>query len=141
MKMAPASLALVFAGVVGAHNGIMAYGNRTGLFQLQRVHATKNFQDLIHTYFGLKLPHIKIAVTGSGRVAHGILEIMNLLGVHDVEPEDYVSRNFSYPVYVHLKGGNCIKIKPAVLITGMIFIKIHLIIPVCLKNIFPIPIY
>src|SRR3982750_3354657 len=26
-----------FAGVVGAHNGMLAYGNRTGLFNLQRV--------------------------------------------------------------------------------------------------------
>jgi hypothetical protein len=59
---------------------------------------------LIHTYFGLKLPNIKIAVTGSGRVAHGILEVMNLLGIHEVEPEEYMSRDFTYPVYAQLKG-------------------------------------
>ncbi len=68
-----------FAGIVGAHNGMMAYGNRTGTFHLDRVNSGKNLQHLIHTYFGLKLPNIKIAVTGSGRVAHGVLEIMNLL--------------------------------------------------------------
>lgn len=95
-----------FAGVVGAHNGIMAYGNRTGAFHLDRVNARKSFQHLIHTYFGLKLPNIKIAVTGSGRVAHGILEIMNLLGVHEVEPDQYLSKSFTYPVYVHLKGAD-----------------------------------
>ncbi len=93
-----------FAGVVGAHNGMMAYGNRTGLFHLDRVNSNKTFNDLIHTYFGLHLPPIKIAVTGSGRVAHGVLEIMNLMGIHEVEPEDYVERTFPYPVYVHLKG-------------------------------------
>jgi saccharopine dehydrogenase (NAD+, L-lysine-forming) len=95
-----------FAGVVGAHNGIMAYGNRTGAFHLERVNSTKSFQHLIHTYFGLKIPPIKIAVTGSGRVAHGILDIMNLLGIHEVEPEDYLKRDFVYPVYVHLKGAD-----------------------------------
>jgi saccharopine dehydrogenase (NAD+, L-lysine forming) len=95
-----------FAGIVGAHNGMMAYGNRTGLYKLDRVNSGKNLQHLIHTYFGLKLPAIKIAVTGSGRVAHGVLEIMNLLGIHEVEPEDYVERDFSYPVYVHLKGAD-----------------------------------
>lgn len=95
-----------FAGVVGAHNGMMAFGKRTGNFELQRVNSSKNLQYLIHTYFGLHLPAIKIAVTGSGRVAHGILEIMNLMGIHEVEPEDYISRNFEYPVYVHLKGSN-----------------------------------
>lgn len=100
-----------FAGIVGAHNGIMAYGNRTGAFNLKRVYQQKDFKTLIHTYFGLKLPNIKIAVTGSGRVAHGILEIMNLMGVIEMEKEDYLSREFAYPVYVQLKGGDLYKRK------------------------------
>ena len=95
-----------FAGIVGAHNGMMAYGNRTGLFKLQRVGTVNSFQKLIHTYFGLKVPVIKIAVTGSGRVAHGVLEIMNLLGIHEVEADEYLEKKFSYPVYVHLKGAD-----------------------------------
>ncbi len=93
-----------FAGVVGAHNGMMAYGNRTGAYSLQRVNASKSLQQLVHTYFGLKIPPIKIAVTGGGRVAHGILDIMNLLGIHEVEPDDFLKKEFVYPVYVHLKG-------------------------------------
>jgi len=95
-----------FAGIVGAHNGIMAYGNRTKEFKLSRVKEVKDYMDLIHTYFGLKLPNIKIAITGSGRVAHGILEIMNLMDVQQVEPDEYTSRSYAYPVYVHLKGGD-----------------------------------
>ena len=95
-----------FAGIVGAHNGMMAYGNRTGKFQLQRVSTVNSFQKLIHTYFGLKVPLVKIAVTGSGRVAHGVLEIMNLLGIHEAEPEEYLAKKFAYPVYVHLKGAD-----------------------------------
>ncbi len=95
-----------FAGIVGAHNGIMAYGKRTGSFNLERVSGVKDYRELIHTYFGLKLPPVKIAVTGSGRVAHGILEIMNLMDVQEVEPDEYLSRDFDYPVYVHLKGNN-----------------------------------
>ncbi len=95
-----------FAGVVGAHNGMMAYGNRTGLFKLERVFKQRSFRDLIHVYFGLRLPNVKIAVTGSGRVAHGILEIMNLLGIHEVEPDDYLKRRFSYPVYTQIKGAD-----------------------------------
>lgn len=93
-----------FAGIVGAHNGMMAYGKRTGTFQLGRVSEVDDYRELIHTYFGLKLPKIKIAVTGSGRVAHGVLEIMNLMGIHEVEPFDYLHKQFDYPVYVHLKG-------------------------------------
>ncbi|MCZ2222065.1 MAG: NAD(P)-dependent oxidoreductase [Chitinophagales bacterium] len=94
-----------FAGVVGAHNGIMAYGNRTGLFSLPRVYKNKDYRSLINHYFGIKLPNIKIAVTGSGRVAHGVIEVMNLMGVHEVEPDDFLEKKFTYPVYVQLKGG------------------------------------
>jgi len=93
-----------FAGVVGAHNGMMAYGNRTGLYKLERVYKQRSFRELIHSYFGLRLPNVKIAVTGSGRVAHGILEVMNLMGIHEVEPDEYLKRRFSYPVYTQLKG-------------------------------------
>ncbi len=94
-----------FAGVVGAHNGIMAYGRRTGQYDLGRVHAQRSFRELMHTYFGLRLPEIKVAVTGSGRVAHGVLEIMNLLEIVEVEPEEFLERNFSYPVFTQVKGG------------------------------------
>lgn len=95
-----------FAGVVGAHNGIMAYGERTGLYKLDRVYKQRSFRELIHAYFGLRLPNVKVAVTGSGRVAHGILEVMNLMGILEVEPDDYLKRRFSYPVYTQLKGAD-----------------------------------
>lgn len=95
-----------FAGIVGAHNGMMAYGKRTGSFQLNAVHHCKDYRSLIHTYFGLKVPNIKVAVTGSGRVAHGLLEVMNLMGITEVEPDEYLERKFSYPVYTQLKGAD-----------------------------------
>jgi saccharopine dehydrogenase (NAD+, L-lysine-forming) len=95
-----------FAGVVGAHNGIMAYGNRTGKYVLGRVHRQQSFRELIHTYFGLRLPEIKVVVTGSGRVAHGALEVMNLLEIVEVEPDEFLERSFHYPVFTQLKGSS-----------------------------------
>jgi saccharopine dehydrogenase (NAD+, L-lysine forming) len=96
-----------FAGVVGAHNGIWAYGKRHNLFnQLPRVFECKDYRTLIKHYFGIKLPPVKIAVTGSGRVAHGVLEVMNLMGITEVEPDEYIERQFTYPVYVQLKGAD-----------------------------------
>jgi saccharopine dehydrogenase (NAD+, L-lysine-forming) len=95
-----------FAGVVGAHNGMMAYGNRTGTYKLDRVYKQRSFRELIHTYFGLRLPNVKIAVTGSGRVAHGVLEIMNLMEVVEVDPDEYLQKKYSYPVYTQLKGAD-----------------------------------
>jgi saccharopine dehydrogenase (NAD+, L-lysine forming) len=93
-----------FAGIVGAHNGMMAYGNRSGKYELPRVYKQPSFKQLIHGYFGIRLPNIKVVITGSGRVAHGLLEVMNLLGIIELEPDEYLSRNFSYPVFTQLKG-------------------------------------
>ena len=93
-----------FAGIVGAHNGMMAYGKRTNTYELPRVYKQPSFRQLIHGYFGIKLPNIKVVITGSGRVAHGLLEVMNLLGIIELEPDEYLSRNFSYPVFTQLKG-------------------------------------
>ena len=98
-----------FAGIVGAHNGIMSYGNRTGKYELNRVSKVKDYRQLILSYFGLKLPNIKIAVTGGGRVAHGILEVMNMMDIQEVEPDDYLVNLYAYPVYVHLKGKSLYK--------------------------------
>ena len=68
--------------------------------------SSRSFRQLIHTYFGLKLPNIKVAITGSGRVAHGLLEIMNLLGIIEMEPDEYLERDFAYPVFTQLKGAD-----------------------------------
>lgn len=95
-----------FAGIVGAHNGIMAYGRRSKKYELPRVYKQPNFKQLIHGYFGIRLPNFKVVLTGSGRVAHGLLEVMNLLGIIEVEPDEYLSRNFSYPVFTQLKGAD-----------------------------------
>ena len=96
-----------FAGVVGAHNGMLAYGKRTGKFTLERVFELGNFEDLIHSYFKLKVPPVRIVVTGSGRVSNGIVEVMSLMGIKEVEPQDYQSsKKYTYPIYVHLKGGD-----------------------------------
>lgn len=94
-----------FAGVVGAHNGLLAYGKKTGLFYLKRVHECKDFQELITHYFGLKLPPLKIVATGSGRVSAGILEVMGLLGIKYISPEEFLINEYAYPVYTQLKAG------------------------------------
>jgi saccharopine dehydrogenase (NAD+, L-lysine-forming) len=98
-----------FAGVVGAHNGVMAYGMRTERYVLGRVHRQQSFRELIHTYFGLRLPEIKVVVTGSGRVAHGALEVMNLMEIVEVDPDEFLERSFQYPVFTQLKGAGLYK--------------------------------
>lgn len=96
----------LFAGIVGAHNGLMTYGKKFGLFDLPAAHTLDDFPELINVYRKKRLPALKIAVTGSGRVAAGVLEVMTHLDIESVEPEDYLTHQYDYPVYTHLKGSH-----------------------------------
>jgi saccharopine dehydrogenase (NAD+, L-lysine-forming) len=93
-----------FAGLVGAHNGLLTYGRRTGTFSLPAAHYLGSTEGIKAVYDELVLPPLRIVVTGSGKVAAGILEIMHYLDVEYIEPEDFLETDYEYPVYTHLKG-------------------------------------
>ena len=95
-----------FAGIVGAHNGLMAFGNRTGAFELGRACNESSYENMLKMYDSFLLPNIKIAVTGSGRVASGVLELMSLLNIKKVSPKDFKAKNFNEPVFTQLEGGD-----------------------------------
>lgn len=93
-----------WAGVVGAHNGLLEYGKKTGLYTLQPVHTYKNFEALKESYESFIVPPVKIVVTGTGRVASGILDILQYLDIAEVSPIDFLQKSYTYPVFTHLKG-------------------------------------
>lgn len=96
----------LYAGVVGAHNGLLTYGKKWGLYELPRAYRAGSFEELKRVYEQIKLPNIKIVMTGSGKVASGILEVMTHFDVEQVEPEDFLTHQYDYPVYTHLKGSD-----------------------------------
>ncbi len=94
-----------FAGMVGAHNGLLTYGRRTGGFHLPAANYLGSVAAIHHAYNEFMLPAVKIVITGSGNVAAGILEVMILLDVKYIEPEDFLEdAAYDYPVYTHVKG-------------------------------------
>ncbi|MFA6151183.1 MAG: NAD(P)-dependent oxidoreductase [Chitinophagaceae bacterium] len=93
-----------FAGVVGAHNGILTYGKKHGLYDLPKANDINSYAELLSFYDQLKLPNFKIVVTGSGKVTSGILEIMSHLDIQSIEPGDFMENDYEYPVYTQLKG-------------------------------------
>src|SRR5690554_3403705 len=95
-----------FAGVVGAHNGILAYGKKHNLFNLKPAHKCKDMEEMVQQYLDIKLPPIKIALTGSGRVVAGLLDIMEKWQILNAEPEDFLNKDYDYPVYTLLKGAD-----------------------------------
>src|ERR1035437_8797561 len=75
-----------FAGVIGAYNAIMAYGKRYHLFDLNQAYEFKDLHDLEEELDKVKLPNIKIIITGGGRVANGAIETMGALKIRKVTP-------------------------------------------------------
>ena len=93
-----------YAGLVGTHNALLTYGRKWGHYSLTPAHVLGTFAALQNEYAELKLPNVKIVITGSGKVAAGALEIMLQLDVEYVEPEDFLAQDYAYPVYTHIKG-------------------------------------
>ncbi|NJO01076.1 MAG: alanine dehydrogenase, partial [Bacteroidia bacterium] len=94
-----------FAGIVGAYNAIRAFGDRYRLFQLKPAYQCKNMMEMQREYAKVKLPTIKIAVTGSGRVASGVCEVLEALRIKRVSAEDYLTKKFVGPAYTMLDSG------------------------------------
>jgi alanine dehydrogenase len=92
-----------YAGLVGAYNGLMAYGRRFGLFQLKPAHECFDLAEMKEECRKAQLPPIKIAVTGSGRVAQGALETLAAAGIPAVSSQDFLEKTFGHAVYAQLR--------------------------------------
>lgn len=92
-----------FAGIVGAYNGLYTYGKKFGFYDLQRAKDCYDLQELKIEYQKIKLPPIKIVLTGGGRVAKGAMEVLDEVGIQRVKPKEYLEETFSKPVYTQLE--------------------------------------
>ena len=91
-----------YAGVVGAHNAFYAYGKRYKLFNLKRAYLCADYEELLREYNRIKLPPVKIAVTGTGRVAKGVFELLEKINLRMVSIQNFLTQDFNEPVYVVL---------------------------------------
>jgi len=91
-----------FAGIVGAYNGIMAYGLKYGLFKIKPAHLCHDKKEVFKELERINIPNIKIVVTGGGRVANGAMETLGVLGVRKVTAFEFLNYSFREPVYVQL---------------------------------------
>lgn len=92
-----------WAGIVGAHNGLYTWGKKTGKLQLKRVTDYKDYAALKIDYSTLSIPPVRIAITGDGRVANGAAEVLDILKIKRVTPEEYLKNSYDgEAVYVQL---------------------------------------
>lgn len=92
-----------YAGVVGAYNTFYAYGKRTNTFELKRAFLCNDRKEMEGELKKVSLPNnYKIVITGGGRVAGGIKEILSVLNITKVTPDEFLTQTFNYPVYTQL---------------------------------------
>jgi saccharopine dehydrogenase (NAD+, L-lysine forming) len=91
-----------YAGIVGAYNGIWAFGKRYRLFDLRRAQDCFDYNDLKNEYAKVKLPPIKIALTGGGRVAKGAMEVLCGMNIRKVSPAEFLENTYHEPVFAQL---------------------------------------
>lgn len=92
----------VFAGMVGAHNGIMTYGLRSKDFALPRMKDLHDYAAAKDVYADTKFPAIKVVLTGTGRVGSGAAQVLKDMGFRGVSPQKFLKQDFEYPVYTQL---------------------------------------
>ena len=96
-----------YAGIVGAYNALLTYGRKHNLYDLKPAYQCVDMDDMQEEFFKVKkLPSIKIAVTGRGRVAQGALEVLDRMGIRRVSVYDYLYLNFNGPVYTQLRSSD-----------------------------------
>ena len=91
-----------FAGIVGAHNGVMTYGWRTKTFDLKRMKDCRDYAEAKTIYKTLRLPAFKIVVTGSGRVSGGAVEVLEGMNIRRVAPDKFLNNNYDEAVFTQL---------------------------------------
>jgi alanine dehydrogenase len=91
-----------YAGIVGAYNGIRAFGIKFELFNLPKAETLSGKSDLVARLKRQILPPIKIVLTGHGKVGMGAKEILDGMKVKEVTPEDFLSKKYTQPVYTQI---------------------------------------
>lgn len=87
-----------WAGIVGAYNGLIAFGKKNNLYELKRAKDCKDLVEMLQQVKTVKLPAIKILITGTGRVGKGAQETLAPLNLKNVSPEDFLTKNYYEPV-------------------------------------------
>ncbi len=92
-----------FAGLVGAYNGLRALGLRRNIFDLKPAHQCDGLEEMLYQLNLVNLPPVKIAFTGDGRVANGVLEVLEFMKIQRLSPDQYLETGQpEKPVYTQL---------------------------------------
>lgn len=91
-----------YAGMVGVYNGIRAFGIKFELFKLPKAETLAGKDALIMQLKRITMPPLKFVITGTGKVGSGAKEILEAIKVKEITIDNYLTKNYTQPVYVQL---------------------------------------
>lgn len=91
-----------YAGIVGTYNAFRGFGIKFELFNIPKAETLKGKEELISKLKRQVLPPIKIVLTGKGKVGMGAKEILDGMKIKEVSVENFLTKNYSEPVYVQI---------------------------------------
>ncbi len=91
-----------FAGMVGTHNGLLAYGLKTNTFSMPRLYELKDYSVAQKLYKNIKFPPMRVIISGGGRVANGALEVIQDAGFQRVNIDDFLTKEYDYPIFIRI---------------------------------------
>lgn len=90
-----------FAGIVGAYNAFRMWMLRYHNILLKPAHECGDMEEMLNyaRHHVAALGAIKIAITGTGRVGQGAIEVLKSLKIREVEADDYLTNTYTEPVF------------------------------------------
>lgn len=80
-----------WAGVVGVYYTLRGYGLRTKSYELPKPDMKFTLEQLLSNLRNVKLPAVKILVTGGGRVSQGAQYVLNAIGAKEMSEYEYLA--------------------------------------------------
>lgn len=80
-----------WAGVVGVYYTLRGYGLKYKLFELPKPDRRFTLIQLLEILNSIKLPKVRLLVTGTGRVSQGAQYVLDHIGAHKMTEEEFLS--------------------------------------------------
>ena len=92
-----------FAGIVGCYNTLNLLLRVLGKQSLASAYKIDDYERLVLNLKNLYFPKTKILVTGDGRVAKGVIELLNQTNIKAVSKKDFLEKKFDQPIFCNLE--------------------------------------
>ncbi len=92
-----------FAGIVGCYNTLNLLLKVLGKQSLASAYKINDYERLVLNLKNLYFSKTKILVTGDGRVAKGVIELLNLTNIKAVSKKDFLEKKFDHPIFCNLE--------------------------------------